>query len=290
MEMMRADWQLGSSVATRPPWAHLRLPPFPQVAIRVLQLTNNENVQLHQLSELISSDAAFASEVLTIANSLVYAPRFPAQTVIQAIAVLGANHLQGMCLTVGVRSFLGRSLSHPLIRGLWRHNLACGLIARRLAACGFMDRDTAYTAGLMHDIGRLGLAVVWPAEVSALLALHSGSAESILAREAELFGCDHCQAGLHLVWDWRLPSHFEAVVGGHHLPRNREIAWRIAELVKVSCRMADTLGFRAFHGCETIPFIELTSELPQRERCAFGDNREALLVEIEEQIDAMEAL
>ena len=61
-----------------PSWAHLRLPPFPQVAIRVLTLTNNENVQLHQLSELISSDAAFASEVLTIANSVVYAPRFPA--------------------------------------------------------------------------------------------------------------------------------------------------------------------------------------------------------------------
>ena len=47
------------------PWAHLRLPPFPQVAIRVLQLANNENVQLHQLCELISSDPAFASEVLT---------------------------------------------------------------------------------------------------------------------------------------------------------------------------------------------------------------------------------
>jgi HD-like signal output (HDOD) protein len=77
------------------------------IAIRVLQLTNNENVQLHQLSELISSDAAFASEVLTIANSLVYAPRFPARTILQAIAVLGRNHLQGMCLTVGVRSYLG---------------------------------------------------------------------------------------------------------------------------------------------------------------------------------------
>ena len=63
--------------AVAPSWAHLRIRPFPQVALQVLQLANNENVQLHQLSDLISSDPAFASEVLTIANSLLYAPRFP---------------------------------------------------------------------------------------------------------------------------------------------------------------------------------------------------------------------
>src|SRR5580692_67317 len=165
--------------AISPPWAHLRLPPFPLVAIRVLQLTNDENVQLHQLSELISSDAAFASEVLTIANSLVYAPRFPASTILQAIAVLGANHLQGMCLTVGVRSYLGKSLTHPLIRNVWRHNVACALIARELAAAGFMDQDAAYTAGVLHDVGRLALAVLRPNEYAALLESHDGSAASI---------------------------------------------------------------------------------------------------------------
>ena len=75
------------------PWTHLRLPPFPQVAVRILQLANNENVQLRQLCDLISSDPAFASEVLTVANSLLYAPRYPATSILQAIAVLGANTL-----------------------------------------------------------------------------------------------------------------------------------------------------------------------------------------------------
>jgi len=94
--------------AIAPSWAHLHLPPFPQVALRVLQLAHNENVQLHELSELISSDPAFASEVLTIANSLLYAPRFPASSIMQAIAVLGANNLQGLCLTVGVRAYMSK--------------------------------------------------------------------------------------------------------------------------------------------------------------------------------------
>jgi HD-like signal output (HDOD) protein len=117
------------SKAISPPWAHLRLPRIPLTAIRVSQLTNNEIVQSHQLSELISSEAAFASEVLTIANWLVYAPRFPACTILKVIAVLGANHLQGICPTVAVRSYLAKSLKHRLIRNGWPHNLACAMIA-----------------------------------------------------------------------------------------------------------------------------------------------------------------
>ena len=122
------------------PWAYLRLPPFPQVAVRVLQLANNENVQLHQLCDLISSDPAFASEVLTVSNSLLYAPRYPSTTILQAVAVLGANTLQGMCVTVGVRAYLGKTMSYPAMRNLWRHNLACAIIAGRHCEC-WIDRQ-----------------------------------------------------------------------------------------------------------------------------------------------------
>src|SRR5277367_6032052 len=118
------------------PWAYLRLPPFPQVAVRVLQLAKNENVQLHQLSDLIASDPAFASEVLTVSNSLLYAPRYPSTTILQAVSVLGANTLQGMCVTVGVRAYLGKAMSKPAMRALWRHDLACAIIAERLASMG----------------------------------------------------------------------------------------------------------------------------------------------------------
>ncbi len=110
---------------------------FPRSQSRVLQLANNENVQLHQLCELISSDPAFASEVLTVANSVLYSPRYPSSSIMQAIAVLGANTLQGMCITVGARAYLGKSMSHPAMKGLWRHNLACAIIAERLASAGF---------------------------------------------------------------------------------------------------------------------------------------------------------
>jgi putative nucleotidyltransferase with HDIG domain len=272
------------------PWAHLRLPPFPQVAIRVLQLANNENVQLHQLCDLISSDPAFASEVLTVANSLLYAPRFPASSILQAIAVMGANHLQGMCITVGVRAYLGKSVNLPSMRDLWRHNLACAMIARRLASAGFMDRDIAYTSGMLHDIGRFALAVIQPREYAALLGRHKGSADSILQGERDLFGWDHCETGAQLVNDWKLPGEFTDVVADHHSPRRKDGAWDMAELIKVSCKLADTAGLPAFAGCDTLPYDDLRDELPARERRLFPADVEILSREIAADILAIESV
>jgi putative nucleotidyltransferase with HDIG domain len=272
------------------PLAHLRLPPFPQVAIRLLQLANDENVQLHQLSDLISSDPAFATEVLLIANSLLYAPRTPVNSILQAIAVMGANQLQGMCLTVGVRAYLGKSMSHPAMRDLWRHNLACALIAEQLASAGFMDKDLAFTSGILHDIGRFALAAIKPDEYATLLQTYCGSADNILEIERELFGWDHCDLGRVLVVDWKLPLEFEAIAAGHHAPRRADGVWGMAELIKVSCGMADTAGYTAFPGCEVKPYADLLDELPARERGGFFVDIEALATTVANRIQAVESI
>jgi HD-like signal output (HDOD) protein len=272
------------------PWAHLRLPPFPQVATKILQMAKNENVELHSLCDLISSDPAFASEVLTVANSLLYAPRYPATSILQAVAVLGANALQGMCVTVGVRAYLGKTMSYPAIRILWRHNLACALIAQRLTQGGFIDKDTAFTAGILHDAGRLGLAVIQPAAYAALLEKHTGTAQTMLDAERDLFGWDHCETGRQLVHDWQLPAEFEPVLSQHHEPRRSDGAWDITELIKVSCAMASAIGFVAFAGRETVPFNDVLETLPARERRLFQVDAETLKKDVAESIQAIESV
>jgi putative nucleotidyltransferase with HDIG domain len=272
------------------PWAHMRLPPLPQVALRVLQLANNENVPLHQLSDLISADPAFASEVLTIVNSLVYAPRFPINSILQAIAVMGANHLQGLCLTVGVRGYLGRSLSHPSMRTIWRHNLACATIAEQLASAGFLDRDTAFTSGVMHDIGRLAPAVIRPTEYANLLVSHIGPPETMLERERAIFGKDHCEIGRQLIREWKLPEDFEPIVADHHHSNQLSRTWDMTELVSLSCRIADAAGYVAYPACQSAPLAELLAELPERERKLFHSDIETLAFEISKKISAVESM
>ena len=276
------------------PWAYLRLPPFPQVAVRVLQLAGNENVQMRQLSDLIATDPAFASEVLTVANSAFYSPRYPSTTVAQAVAVLGANRLQGMCVTVGVRAYLGKSMNLPALRNLWRHNLACAIIAQRLAVSGHhpgdIDPDIAYTSGILHDIGRMALAVIQPKAYAELLESHRGPSASVLEAERDLYGWDHCEIGRQLIADWKLPANFEAVVADHLAPRRADKAWDVPELVKVSCAMASSLGFAAFPHCQPTPFADLLASLPEAERQSLQSDPESLHREITESIHTVESL
>ncbi len=270
------------------PWAHLRLPPFPQVAVRVMQLAANENVQLHQLCDLISADPAFASEVLSIANSLLYAPRFPANSVMQAVSVLGATHLQGICITVGVRSYLGKTMRLPAMRKLWRHNLATAIVAQQLASHGIVDKEIAFTAGILHDIGRFALSVIQPREYALLLERHHGAPDSILAGERAIFGWDHCETGSHLIADWNLPAEFKSIVSHHHALRRTDGFWDLGELVKVSCKLADAAGFPAFAGSSVTPYLDLLDELPARERRLFHPAVESVASELETAIHAVE--
>jgi putative nucleotidyltransferase with HDIG domain len=275
--------------AARIPWAHFRLRPFPQIAVRVMQLANKDDAPLHILSSLIASDPAFASEVLTVANSPLFAPRTPAESVFQAVARMGTRNVQGLCLTVAVRSYLGKALSQPATRGLWRHNLACAVVAERLAAHASLDKDIAFTSGVMHDIGRLALSIIRPSEYSALLERHVGPAVSILDAERELFGADHCQAGKQLIAEWRLPPSFEGAVARHHEAGTTGGIAEMAGVISLSCRMADAAGYAAFEGCQPEPYAALLAEMPADERSLFPQTAEELAAQIHDRIHGVEA-
>jgi len=270
-------------------WAHLRVPPFPQIALKVLQLAANENVQLSKLSELISSDPAFAGEVLSVVNSLLYAPRYPIRSILQAVEVLGATHLQGLCLTVGVRSYVGKSLGHPTMRTIWRHNMACALIGQQIASAGTTHRDVAYTAGVLHGIGMLALAVVRPKEYIHLLGTFIGTAAGLLERERAVFGIDHCELGRNLMAEWNLPEDFSPVMSAPHEQGDAPRQWGLQQIVSLSCRMAATTGFSAFSACHATPFPELLEELPARERKLFHTEVETLSFEVSKKIAALES-
>jgi len=275
---------------TQAPWAHFSLCPFSQIAIRVMKLVNNEDTPLAQVSLLVSSDPAFSAEVLRIANSLWYAPRVPAVSISQAVARLGAKNLQGIALTVAMRSFLGGSLSRPVMRDMWKHNLACGLIAEILAPQTELDKDMAFTGAVLHDLGRLALAVLEPKEYVFLLGKHRGTSASMLPLEREAFGYDHCEVGAELVASWNLPVGFESIVAQHHCARQKSDAWDMAGLVNFSCRMADCIGFPSFHGVELTPYNELIEELPVIKRGRPYPDIESLTAEVRTKMEGVESI
>jgi len=272
------------------PWAHFSLCPFSQIAIRVMKLVNNEETPFSQVSSLVSSDPAFSSEVLRIANSLWYAPRVPAVSISQAVARLGAKNLQGIALTVAMRSFLGDAMSRPVMRDMWKHNLACGLIAESLAPPTGLDKDLAFTGAVLHDLGRLALAVLEPKEYVFLLGRHKGPSSSMLPLEREAFGYDHCEVGAELVASWNLPVQFESIIAKHHCLRQKSDPWDMAALINVSCRLADAIGFPSFHGVELTAYAELVEELPTIEHGSPYPDIDSLTAEVRTKMDGIESI
>ena len=192
-------------------------------------------------------------------------------------------------MTVGVRAYLGRSLNQPSMQAVWRHELACALIAEKLGfACG-MDKETAYTCGLIHDIGRLALAVIRPKEYALLLATHTGPSSSMLQCERDLFGVDHCETGRRLVASWNLSPQFAEIVDGHHSAPDENEPWGMPRLIKVSCNMADAAGFPAYPGCIVTPFADLQAEIPDLARKQFPADVESLAAEVATKIAVIES-
>ncbi|HET6142711.1 MAG TPA: HDOD domain-containing protein [Candidatus Acidoferrales bacterium] len=270
--------------------AHLTdVPAFPLVAIKVLQATSRERAALTELSVLISSDAALSAGILRMANSALFNIRIEITGVLQAIHLLGLERVKGVVVTVAMKSYLGASVEVPVLRDCWRHSLACAVVAEEFAKASLMEADTVYTAGLMHDVGRLGLIAAYPKEYADFLLKEENSPCDALAAERDVFGVDHCKAGQLLVSSWNLPQIFSEVTLRHHdEPGIGESA--IVSIVRRSCRMADTLGFSVVHPIHPFSYEDILENLPDRERKQFPKESSELMHHIAAKINSIESV
>ncbi len=263
------------------------LPPFPSVAMRVIQLLRNNDVRLKELSDLISTDQSFSAQVLRLANSPLFGCRTEIRGVLQATALLGTERMKALAFTAGLQTYLEQPLRLPVLRGCWRHNLACAFVAEKLGRVSLVEEDFAYTAGLLHDIGRLVLMVVQPVRYARFVTEVEQSPGNILEREREWFETDHCEAGRWLVEDWKLPQVFAAVADLHH-SEARDDKLDIIAIVRASCRLADAIGYAAVRPAAVFSVEDIAGSLPERERALFLPHLQRLTIDIDLKIKSLE--
>jgi putative nucleotidyltransferase with HDIG domain len=225
------------------------LPPLHSIANQVLSLSADEDVDLPRLACVIEADPAFAAEVLFLANSPLFG--FPSQMHVlrHAVAVLGLDRIKALTITVAMRAYLGHA--SPLIRQCWRHSAACAVIAEEISAAFEVPGDRAYTAALLHDIGRLGLLKSYAREVAPVLTAQYGEPADVLLAERAAINVDHGQAGGWLVKTWAFPPAFSEICERHHDALG-ESEPALLQLVKAACRIADSLGYAATR-CRNVP-------------------------------------
>ena len=234
------------------------IPPFPAVALKALNVLSGTDTCLRELCEVIRPDAVFSAEILRLANSPLIAFSKEITNVLQASMLLGFRRLRRLVITVGLRSYLDQTST--LLQSTWRHSVACAMIAERMARWNSVDREFAYTCGILHDVGRVVLATLDPEEYAALLNYRSESTTKMLQLERDTFEMDHCQAGSWLVSAWQLPEEFTAITAHHHEPLTRNDD--AAELIRLSCMLADGLAFPAATNCSCPKLDEVMALVP----------------------------
>src|SRR3990172_11077840 len=135
----------------------LFLPTMPAVVTRVLELLRDPDAGMKEVAALLEKDPVLAARTLRMATSAAFAAGSKKVTLQEALARLGTKSLKSLLVEASTQKLFGsrNSQINQQLRSLWEHSVAVGMLARDvLALTGGTDSESAYLAGLLHDVGK----------------------------------------------------------------------------------------------------------------------------------------
>jgi len=199
------------------------LPPMPQVAQKARQIMSQEGSSFKDLAKVIETDQAIATRVLKIANSPFYGVRGNVTSIQHASVVLGMKTLNELLTLACASSVLGSALDgYGLDSGeLWRHSLAVASCARMIALQKNPELvDNAFSAGLIHDCGKLILDPYIFERKGDFETFVQDSKKSFLSAEKNILGFDHAEIAADVCEQWQIPKELINPIRYHHKPSN----------------------------------------------------------------------
>jgi putative nucleotidyltransferase with HDIG domain len=220
--------------------------PSPSVA-KLMTLLRNPNRDNADVVQVIKYDTVLTAKLLAACNSACYGLAQPIDSLERAVLHLGSREIYRLVLSLDLGAALRRELAGYAIGKdeLWRHSLTTAFLAECLAAgpcAAVADASVAYTAGLLHDIGKLAFnqALNEPTQ-NAILGLIERSGQSRLAAERAVLETDHAEVGACLLRRWKLSDTLVEAVANHHRPLLRPRP-RASAIVHVANCLAHEIG------------------------------------------------
>jgi putative nucleotidyltransferase with HDIG domain len=207
------------------------------------------HIDMRRVVSLVESDPALTATVLRIANSACYGALREIRTVSQAIPRMGLEDTIHILSYHCLRGMMppSRNLPHFSSRQFWLHSWATAAVARMLGEPQYLLRalpGELYTAGLLHDIGKIVLAGHLGESFDQACATASEKGIPLHEAEVEVMGIDHTAIGVRLLDDWNLPRPILDAVSGHHDPMMyKPEAHEIAMLIQLADALAHKCGF-----------------------------------------------
>ena len=197
------------------------LPSVPTVVIEVLDLCEQEDVGIPEITKVLARDPALTTKVLRVANSAFYAVRSEVATVDRAISIMGINATLSLALSfsfVGNMNKLGKGgFDHA---GYWQRSAIMAASARALGEwTDQMSRDELFFAGLLQDIGMLVLNEAIPEAYGKIMESAKQHHHQLVNLEKESLGTNHGTVGSWILERWKLPANLRQSVEASHNPQ-----------------------------------------------------------------------
>ena len=197
------------------------LAPMPQVAQKAREVVSDPDSDFKNLAKVIETDPAIASMILRIANSAYYGSVGTVASVQQASVLLGVKTLQELLTLACAAGLLSGELEgYDLEAGeMWKHSLAVAAASRIIALKDHPAlAEDAFSAGLIHDAGKLILASYVNERKDIFLKSMELGTVSFLSAERKILGFDHSEIASDVCEKWQIPKHISTAIRYHHNP------------------------------------------------------------------------
>ena len=197
------------------------------VAFEILKTIEDEDHSMKDVVRLVENDASLTAEVLKMANSAAYFRGQPVTTVGRSVLLMGEMMVVGVAICVSTSTIYQKPLDgYESPEGeMWDHSLRSAIACRELAKFtkGKVNSGLAFTAGLLHDIGKSVISEFLVGSTKEMTELCSREeAEDHIEAERRAVGTDHCEVGYLMAQRWGLPEMLCLALRDHHHPANTE--------------------------------------------------------------------
>ncbi len=221
---------------------HLQM--LPAVALQAIEIARDPGATLTDFTAIVERDMKLASDILSMANSAVFAGGRPLGSLHQAVLRLGLRQCGNLILSSSIAAAMQKlTVREEWIREiLWRHGFVTGIVAthvNRHLRIGFQGEE--FAAGLIHDFGRALFATCLPESFAATDPLEFNETALILKHEERITGSNHCDVGAWFASLQKLPMEIVDVVRFHHSPEDSVADPQLTALIAVSDHLANHL-------------------------------------------------
>jgi putative nucleotidyltransferase with HDIG domain len=235
------------------------LPTLPAIATKVISITKSPRASMKDISEVISEDPSLAAAILRLANSALYGLRQQVDTLQFALIILGLREITNLVISVSVlRVFPKMPQKLEFDREyFWRHSAACAQFAKVL--CGKLGIDLAaeaFTAGLVHDIGKIVLAQYFRTKFIQVIQLASDEKIPMLEAENRILGVGHTQIGSWLARKWDFPDRLVEAIALHHEPGAAQLDRVLTALVYLANLFCKAKDVAFISSMDSISFVD----------------------------------